>query len=302
MKISDANMNINTNNRHSKAGHFFKLLYTLRKLYRTNFLSILGGTICVTWILISLFAYLIIPYNPLSQNLEHRFEPPNSMHWFGTDLFGRDVLSRVIVGSRISILAGFLTVFISTVIGTLFGGMAGFVGGIFDDILMRISEMFSAFPTIILAMTITAALGPSLFNTLIALTIVSWPKYARVMRSMVISIKENEYIEAAKALGASNIRIFLKEILPNSEGSILILATLDIGNQILRFAGLSFLGLGSPPPTPEWGSMVAEGMANFNYWWIITFPGLAILTIALGANFVGDGIRDYLDPKLRREF
>ena len=300
MKISD--VNINTDNRHGIVGAFFKLLYNLKKLFRTNLIFGLGITICVAWIIVALFAYLIIPYDPISQNIEHRFESPNSMHWFGTDIFGRDVLSRVIVGSRISILAGLLTVFVSAVIGVLFGGLAGFVGGIVDDIMMRISEMFSAFPAIILAMTITAALGPSLFNTLIALIITAWPRYARVMRSMTISIKENEYIEAAKALGASNTRILLKEILPNSLGCVLIVATLDIGNQILNFSGLSFLGLGSPPPTPEWGSMVADAIANFYYWWIGTFPGLAILTMGLGANFIGDGVRDYLDPKLRREF
>ena len=300
MKISDVNINID--NRHGILSAFFKLLCNLKKLFRTNLIFGLGITICVAWIIVALFAYLIIPYDPISQNLEHRFESPNSMHWLGTDSFGRDVLSRVIVGSRISILAGLLTVFLSAVIGVLFGGLAGFVGGIVDDIMMRISEMFSAFPAIILAMTITAALGPSLFNTLIALIITAWPAYARVMRSMTISIKKNEYIEAAKALGASNTRILLKEILPNSIGSIIIIATLDIGNQILNFSGLSFLGLGSPPPTPEWGSMVADSIANFYYWWIGTFPGLAILTMALGANFIGDGVRDRLDPKLRKEF
>jgi peptide/nickel transport system permease protein len=300
MKISD--VNINANNKYSKVDFFLKLLYALKKLSRRNLVFVLGTSICVAWVIVALFAYLIIPYDPISQNLEHRFESPNSMHWFGTDVFGRDVLSRVIVGGRISILAGVLTVFVCSVTGTLFGGVAGFMGGIFDDIMMRISEMFSAFPALILAMTITAALGPNLFNTLLALSIVSWPPYARVMRSMAISIKENEYIEAAKALGASNTRILLKEILPNGVGSVLVLATLDIGNQILRFAGLSYLGLGSPPPTPEWGAMVAEGSASFGCWWITLFPGLAILTIALGANFVGDGVRDYLDPKLRKEF
>lgn len=300
MKIPD--LNINFDNRHSMVGVFFKLLYKLKKLFRTNLIFGLGITICVSWIIVALFAYSIIPYDPISQNLGHRFESPNSIHWFGTDSFGRDVLSRVIVGSQISLLAGLLTVSISAVIGVLFGGLAGFVGGIVDDMMMRISEMFSAFPAIILAMTITAALGPSLFNTLIALVITAWPRYARVMRSMTISIKENGYIEAAKALGASNTRILLKEILPNALGSVLIVATLDIGNQILNFSGLSFLGLGSPPPTPEWGSMVANGIANFYYWWIVTFPGLAILTMGLGANFIGDGIRDYLDPKFREEF
>jgi len=298
-------VNINIENKYdigNKVDVFFKFLYTLKKLYRTNAIFALGIIICAVWIMVALFAYFIIPYDPLSQNLEIRLEPPSSFHWMGTDYLGRDVLSRVIVGSRLSILAGLLTVSLSALIGILFGGISGLMGGIVDEIMMRISEMFSAFPAIILAMTITAALGPSLFNTLLALVIVSWPRYARVMRSMTIVIKNNEYIEASKALGASNIRILFKEIMPNSIGSVLILATLDIGNQILNFSGLSFLGLGSPPPTPEWGAMVADGIASFDHFWIAGFPGIAILTMAIGANFIGDGIRDYLDPKVRKVF
>ncbi len=295
-------LNINIFNRNSKIYFFSKFLYVMKKICKNNLLFVIGSVVVFIWIIIALLANFIIPYDPLSQDMAHRFEPPDTKHWLGTDILGRDLFSRIIVGSRISILAGLIAVSISTVVGTLFGGIAGYSGGFIDDVMMRIAEMFRAFPSIILAMTITAALGPSLFNTLIALSIVSWPKYARVMRSMVISIKENEYIEAARALGASNIRILLKEILPNSAGSVLILSTLDIGNQILRFAALSFLGLGSPPPTPEWGSIIAEGASNFNYWWITFFPGLAILTMALGANFIGDGIRDYLDPKLRKNF
>jgi len=283
-------------------GVFFKFLHTLKKTYKTNVLFALGSTIFVVWIIVALFAYSIIPYDPISQNLECRFEPPSSVHWFGTDNFGRDLLSRVIVGSRISILAGLLTVLLAAVVGTVFGGIAGYIGGIVDDIIMRFSEMVCAFPVIILAMTITAALGPSLFNTLFALSIVSWPSYARVMRSRTISIKKNEYIKAAKALGASNVRILFKEIAPNSIGAIVTLTTLDIGDKILIFSGLSFLGLGSPPPTPEWGAMVSEGMANFNFWWLTTFPGLAIFTLVVAANIVGDGVGDYLNPKLREKF
>ncbi len=168
--------------------------------------------------------------------------------------------------------------------------------------VMRIAEMVLAFPALILAMVIGVVLGPSLYNTLLALVIVAWPTYARIMRSAVISVKENDYVEASRALGASNFRILVKEILPNTIGLLVIIATLDIGNQILFFSTLSFLGLGTPPPTPEWGAMVADGMDNFMQWWICTFPGLAILSMAIGANFIGDGIRDFLDPKLRKEF
>ncbi len=279
-----------------------KVIKVFIKLFKTNKLFAIGITICTAWILVALLANNIMPYDPISQNLEARFSAPSNSNWLGTDDFGRDILSRIIIGSRLSLLAGLVTVSLASVLGTIYGGIAGFIGGIIDDIMMRISEMVSAFPSIILAMTITAALGPSLFNTLLALVIVSWPGYARLMRSVVIQIKQNEYVEAAKALGTSNLRILLIEILPNSIGPVLIMASLDIGNAILNFSGLSFLGLGSPPPNAEWGAMVADGIQNFNYWWITTFPGLAILTMSIGANFVGDGIRDFLDPKLRKEF
>jgi peptide/nickel transport system permease protein len=271
-------------------------------LYRTNLLFAVGITICVGWILVAIFAYYIIPYGPIDQNMLHRFEPPSSTYWFGTDEFGRDIFSRVVVGSRISIFAGFVTVILSSIIGSIYGGIAGYFGDVIDNSMMRISEMVLSFPAIILAMTITAALGPSLYNTLLALVIVSWPMYARVMRSVVITVKENEYVLASKALGTSPFRILSSEILPNTIGSVLVMATLDVGNAILNFSGLSFLGLGSPPPIPEWGAMVADGIQNFVYWWVTVWPGLAILTMAMGANFIGDGIRDYLDPKLRREF
>jgi len=302
MKVA-YNMKINIDNKNNIWSVFLKFVYRLLKLQsRANFLLKVGIILLIFWILVAIFANIIAPYDPISQNLEQRFERPSRVYWFGTDEFGRDILSRTIIGSRLSILAGFLTVFIASIIGILFGGISGFAGGIVDDIMMRISEIFSSFPAIILAMTITAALGPSLFNTLLALVIVVWPRYARLMRSLTISVKENEYVEASKALGASKIRILLKEILPNSAGTMIIMSSLDMGRIILVFSGLSFLGLGSPPPAPEWGMMVAQGMQNFNYWWIYTFPGLSILSIAMAANIVGDGIRDYLDPKIRKNF
>jgi peptide/nickel transport system permease protein len=274
----------------------------LFKIYRTNLFFAIGTTICIIWILIAIFANIISPYNPLAQDLVDRLKPPSHDHWFGTDRLGRDILSRVIVGAKLSVSAGLITVILAGTLGSIYGGIAGYVGGTVDDIMMRIAEMVLAFPALILAMVIGVILGPSLYNTLLALVIVAWPTYARVMRSAVIAIKENDYIESSRALGASNIRIIVKEILPNAIGLVVIIATLDIGNQILFFSTLSFLGLGTPPPTPEWGAMVANGMDNFMQWWICTFPGLAILSMAIGANFIGDGIRDFLDPKLRKEF
>ena len=273
----------------------------LKRLMKNNRLFVIGFVICVLWILIAIVSIFYTPHNPLEGDIASRFAQPGSTHWFGADDLGRDILSRVMAGSKISIGAGLATIILAAIVGSFFGGISGYVGGIFDDILMRISELVQAFPTIILAMVITSALGPNLFNTVLAMVVVWWPNYARVMRSMVIQVKNNEYIRAARSLGASNIRIFVKEILPNSIGSIIVLATVDFGNAILLFSGLSYLGLGSPPPTPEWGAMVSAGSGYFQHRWMATFPGIAILTMSLGANFIGDGVRDLLDPKLRKE-
>ena len=278
------------------------MLLSLRNWPRDNLLFMGGAAVCMAWIFVALFSYQIVPYDPLAQDLARRFEPPSYDHWFGTDTLGRDILSRVLVGSRLSLTAGLLTVFIAGTIGSLFGALAGYFGGLIDDIMMRVSEMVMAFPAIILAMTITAALGPSLYNIILAMVVVSWPNYARVMRSMVIFVKQNEYVEAARTLGGSELRTLFTEVLPNSMGPVIVMATLDLGNAILIFSGLSFLGLGAPPPNPEWGAMVASGMENFGYWWIGSFPGLAIFSISLAANFLGDGLRDYLDPRLRKSF
>lgn len=275
---------------------------SLKKLLKSNYLFTFGCIICVCWILSAVFASVLAPYSATVQDLTARLQPPSLKHLFGTDNFGRDVFSRVLFGGRYSLLVGCITVVLVAVIGSIYGAIAGFVGGIADDIMMRVSEMILSFPSLILAMCINAALGSSLFNTMFALVIVAWPSYARLMRSVVISVKKNEYIEAAKALGASKWRIMLLEIIPNSISSVLVMATTDLGNQILMFSTLSFLGLGSSPPTPEWGMMVSDGVDYFNKFWVAGFPGLAIFTMAVGANFIGDGLRDLMDPKLRKQF
>ncbi len=271
------------------------------RLMKNNNLFTIGVCICSIWIVVALLADVLAPYDPLYVDVLARFQPPSAQHWLGTDTLGRDVLSRVLVGSRISIGAGLLTILLAACVGSIYGGIAGYAGGLVDEAMMRCSELVQSFPTIILALVLCAALGGSLYNTLLAMVIVWWPNYARVMRSMVLQVKSNEYVEASRSLGASRFRIFFREILPNSIGSIVVLATVDFGNAILLFAGLSYLGMGSPPPTPEWGYMVSEGTTNFYYWWIATFPGLGILTMSMGANFIGDGVRDFLDPKLRKE-
>ncbi|WP_291236798.1 ABC transporter permease [Frisingicoccus sp.] len=278
------------------------MLRALKKLLKSNYLFTLGIIICLFWILAAILAPVIAPYDPIVQDLTIRLQPPSGAHWFGTDNFGRDIFSRVIYGGRYSLLAGCLTVVIAGVIGTFYGAIAGYVGGIVDTVMMRISEMILSFPSLILAMIINAVMGSNLFNTMFALVIVAWPTYARLMRSVVLSVKENEYVAASEALGASKARILVKEIIPNSISSVLIMATTDIGNQILMFSTLSFLGLGSAPPTPEWGMMVSDGVDYFNKFWVAGFPGLAIFTMAVGANFIGDGLRDLLDPKLRKQF
>ena len=269
-------------------------------LKQKNFMFKLGLIICVVWILVAILAPVLVPYHPIThQNMAGRFQPPSAQHWFGTDSLGRDVFSRVLYGSRISITAGVITVVVSFAVGILFGGISGYVGGVVDDIMMRFSEMVQSFPPLILAMVIAAALGPNISNSIFAMAIIWWPNYARLTRSIVISVKENDYVTASRILGASHLRILYREILPNSIGSMAVMATLDLGNAILMFSGLSFLGLGVQPPMAEWGAMVSDGVLTFNYWWISTFPGLAIFSVAIGANFIGDGLRDYLDPRMR---
>ena len=276
--------------------------HALKKLFKSNYLFTFGVIICIFWIVMAILAPWIAPYDPIAQDMNNRLAAPSLQHLFGTDSFGRDIFSRVIYGGRYSLLAGCLTVIIAGVIGTFYGAIAGYVGGKVDNVMMRLSEMILSFPSLILAMIINSVMGSSLFNTMFALVIVAWTTYARLMRSVVLSVKENEYVAAAEVLGASKMRILVKEIIPNSISSVLIMATTDLGNQILMFSTLSFLGLGSAPPTPEWGMMVSDGVDYFNKFWVAGFPGLAIFTMAIGANFIGDGLRDLLDPKLRKQF
>lgn len=267
---------------------------------RRNPLMIVGLSITVLWILISLTATIISPYGPLQQDMVNRLQPPSADHIMGTDQLGRDVLTRVLYGGRVSLPAGLLVIVTAMAVGTAIGSVAGFAGGVWDEVLMRTTEVFMAFPTIILAMAIAAALGPSVLNAVIAMILVWWPNYARIVRGLVVSVKANEYVDAARAVGASNRYILVRTILPNCLAPAIVMATLDIGNAILLFAGLSFLGLGAEPATPEWGRMVADGISNFDQWWLSTFPGLAIFTVVMAFNFIGDGLRDLTDPRTRK--
>lgn len=270
------------------------------RFLRHNPLVVAGLLIFLGWVVISIGASWLAPYDPLKQDIVARLQPPSADHWFGTDQLGRDVFSRVLYGGRLSLPAGILVILVAGLIGTLIGALAGFIGGWFDEGAMRLTEVFMAFPTIILAMAIAAALGPSLANAVIAMVVVWWPNYARVVRSLVIGVKSQEYVEAAQALGVPRGRILWRTVLPNCLAPAVVLATIDLGNAILVFAGLSFLGLGPDPTTPEWGRMVADGIQYFDQWWIAAFAGLAIFTVVMAFNFIGDGIRDALDPRLRK--
>lgn len=259
-------------------------------------LAVTGGAIVLVWLIVAIFAPWIAPYDPLAQSFT-KLLAPNAVNWFGTDEVGRDVLSRVIAGSRVSILLALLLVASSLVIGTILGAIAGYIGKAADEIIMRIADLVFAFPTIILAMVIAASLGPSLTNAVIAMLIVSWPAYARVTRSLVLGARTSEYVIAGRLLGNSAAVSLSKDILPNIIAPVFVLATLDVGTAILLLSGLSFLGLGAVPPTPDWGAMVSSGVLNFSSWWIAVFPGLAILTVVLAFNFLGDALRDSLDPR-----
>ena len=259
-------------------------------------LAIAGLLIAGGWIAIAIFAPLLAPHDPLEQSAM-AFVPPSSRHWFGTDELGRDTFSRVLYGARISIPLALLLVSLALLIGGTLGAVAGYLGGATDGLVMRTADLVFAFPPIILAMVVTAALGPTVRNAVLALVIVSWPAYARVVRGLVISVGQAEYVQSARLLGKSARRTLIRDVLPNVFGPVLVLATLDLGNAVLLLAGLSFLGLGAQPPTPEWGAGVAEGTQYFQYWWIGTFPGLAIFTVVLAFNFLGDALRDALDPQ-----
>ncbi|HTW70438.1 MAG TPA: ABC transporter permease [Acetobacteraceae bacterium] len=267
---------------------------------RRYLLAVLGGAVVVLWALAAVFAPWITPYAPDIVHVSGRLAVPSAAHWLGTDELGRDVLTRVIYGARTSLAVGFTVVLIGGAIGTLIGAVAAYARGLVEETLMRATDLMFCFPPIILAMAIAAALGIGTRNTVIAMLVVWWPKFARLARSLVLGQRSLEYVAAARTIGFSPAHILFRQIMPNAMGPLVVLMTLDLGNAILVFAGLSFLGLGVVPPTPEWGSMVSEGRELVSQWWVATFPGLAILTVVIGFNFVGDGLRDWLDPHARR--
>lgn len=259
-----------------------------------------GLIILLILILTAIFADFIAPYGYDDQVLDDQFISPCLEHIFGTDNFGRDIFSRVVYGSRISLQVGLISMGVAVILGCIVGSIAGYYTGLVDNLIMRIIDIMLAIPSILLAISIAAALGPGLRNVMIAIAIGSVPQFARIVRASILTVKEQEYIEASRATGASDLRIIVSHILPNCIAPIIVQTTLGVGNAILNAAGLSFIGLGVQPPIPEWGAMLSAARQYIrDYWWMLTFPGLAIMLTVFALNVLGDGLRDALDPRLK---
>lgn len=259
-----------------------------------------GLALLLLFAFLALFAPLVSPFDPLFQNISVSLHAPDSTYLMGTDKLGRDIFSRILHGARISIVVGAAVVAMAGTLGTLVGLLAGYLGGILDEVVMRITDIFFAFPSLILAMAIAGALGPSLVNALIAVAVVSWPVYARLVRAQVMGLRNREFIEAARSLGVPTWLVLLRHIVPNLLAPLLVQITFDMGSAILSVAGLSFIGFGAQPPTPEWGVMISEGRNYITtHPWMPGMPAAAILLLVLAFNLVGDGLRDLLDPRMR---
>jgi peptide/nickel transport system permease protein len=269
---------------------------------RGNRLAIAGLVIVLVWLIAGILAPILPIADPNAQDLKVRLQPPSSAHWLGTDDLGRDIFSRIIYGARVSVPAGMLVVAIAAVVGSLLGVLAGYSGGAVDSVIMRASDAVLSYPSIILAMAITAVRGgPGLSNALIAVAFVLWPEYARLMRGQVLAIREADFVSAAQSVGVPSGRIMLRHILPTADAPLIVKATIDVGAAIVLTAGLSFIGLGAVPPTAEWGAMIRDGAnKGVQYWWYALVPGVAIMSVVMGLNFFGDGLRDALDPKRRQ--
>ena len=268
-----------------------------------NKLAVIGLVIMVVMILMAVFADVIADYDTMvvENHIAERLQGPSAQHWFGTDEFGRDIFARMVHGSRISLVVGLISVSLSMIAGGILGSMAGYYGGKVDNVIMRIMDIFLAIPSILLAITIVAALGPSMLNLMLAIGISGVPRFARIVRAAVMSVKDQEFVESAKAIGARVPTVILREIIPNCLAPIIVQATLSVASAILSTASLSFIGLGVMPPTPEWGAMLSSGRDFLRDAMHVTlFPGLAIVVTILALNLLGDGLRDALDPKLKQ--
>ena len=267
--------------------------------FRRNGLAMLGLTITIALVLMAVFAPWLAPYDPISQALAERLQPPGTLgHWLGTDDFGRDIWTRILFGSRITLYIVLLVILTAPVFGLIVGTVAGYFGGWVDQVLMRITDIFLAFPKLILALALVAVLGPGMVNAVLAIALTSWPPYARVARAETLTVRNSDYIAAVRLQGAGAARVIWGHVMPMCLPSVIIRVTLDMAGVILTAAGLGFLGLGVQPPQPEWGLMIASGRKYlFEQWWVATMPGLAIFIVSLGFNLLGDGLRDVLDPR-----
>lgn len=272
--------------------------HPVSKRFRRNYAAIVGLVIVLLLLAVAIFAPQLVEIPPAEQNLRERLQPPSLEHPFGTDEFGRSILSRVIYGTRISLLTGLAPVALSLLLGTFIGLVAGFFGGSLDGVLMRLMDVLLAFPSLLLALAVVGALGPGLTNAILAIAIVNIPQYARIVRSVVLGTREEDFVQAARSLGASSPRIILRHVFPSTIGPLTVQATLGIGFAILAMSGLSFLGLGVQPPTADWGEMLARGRRFLpDATWLLVFPGAAISLTVLGFNLLGDGLRDALDSR-----
>jgi len=270
-------------------------------LWQRNHLMVVGTVIIVFLLLVAAFAPVLATHDPYEQILPDRLASPSLEHYFGTDSLGRDIYSRVVYGARVTLTIAFLVALISTPLGMVIGVLAGYFGGAVDEVLMRFSDVFLAFPKLILAIAFAAALGPGVENAIVAIAVANWPSYARLARAETLGVRNDDYIQVIRSMGASNLRIMVGHITPMCLSSVIVRLSLDMGTIILTAAGLGFLGLGAQPPMPEWGLMVSDGRQFLvDQWWVSTLPGFAILIVVMGFNLMGDGIRDILDPHQRQ--
>lgn len=284
--------------RRASRRRYFKDSYLL---WKRNPVTVSGTLIIAALLLVALLAPLLATYSPYDQVLSDRLLGPSAAHFFGTDNLGRDIYSRVVYGSRLTLMIATVVALVSGPIGLIVGVVAGYVGGVVDEVLMRITDIFLAFPKLILAIAFAAALHPGIGNAIVAISIANWPSYARLVRADTLAVRDSDYIEAIRILGAGHLRIMFHHITPMCLSTLIVRVSLDMGTIILIAAGLGYLGLGAQPPSPEWGLMVSDGRNYLvDHWWVSTLPGLAIMIVVLGFNLVGDGLRDILDPHQRQ--
>ncbi len=300
VKRVSSTLELEKNRRSARWENFRRGVYR----FRSNTLSMVGLCMLLIVIVIAFIAPMIVPYPEDSIGATHvleRFQSPSKAHFFGTDKIGRDIFSRVFMGTGLALQVGIVIISIAATIGVTLGAVAGYFGRWIDDLIMRITDIFLAVPALVLAIAITAALGKGITNVMIGISLVWWPGFARLTRSLVLSLKEEAFVEAANGIGASHARILFRHILPNAVSPIIVKMSTDFGFAVLTAAALGFIGLGAQPPTPEWGAMINDGRAYFpSEWWVATFPGLAIFVVVFSWNLLGDGLRDVLDPRSRR--